>query len=173
MKKPGLAALIGLALLWGTAAAQAQIILAPTVGGPGRPGGLFGPSPLFGSPLSGPGLLSGGVGVPYGGFYRPGIGTGMTGPGGSLSGVDTGLTGFGTMNPALDLNQGFVTGHPVAFQNHRGYFLNLNAAAGTPSLVGAVGTSGTTQPGTTPSFGILGSQTTNTPGKRPARPGGK
>jgi hypothetical protein len=166
--------------------ASAQFIFTrPPVGGPNsRPGGLAispwnqlyfgGPSAVPGSMP--PGMIAGSIGAPG---FRPGIGVGM-GPGtlgaGGAAG-DPSLTGTATpnlggnslSNPALDLNEGFVTGHPFAFQNHRGYFLNLNAAAGQGTQSGP-GTS--TLPGTTPigiqNFGFLGTQS-NVPGTRPKR----
>jgi hypothetical protein len=158
MKKPGLAALIGLAMMWGTTAAQAQLILAPTIGGggtppygPGRPG-IFGGS-IFGNPF-GPGMA-----------VRPGIGVTLTGPG-----LNAGTVPGGTTNPALDMNEGFVTGHAVGFQTHRGYFLNLNAASGSPSSGGgASGPSSSAPTPPLPPVGIFGSSTNNL-GKRPPKP---
>ena len=165
---------------------QAQFIFTrPPVGGPGsRPGGLA-ISPYnqlyYGSPslVPGsmpPGMVAGSIGAPG---FRPGIGVGM-GPGTLGSGIATGdpsvtgsfdptLGGSSLTNSALDLNQGFVTGHPFAFQNHRGYFLNLNAAAGQGTLSGP---GSSTLPTTTPigiqNFGFLGTQS-NVPGTRPKR----
>jgi len=162
--------------------AQAQFIYTrPIVGGPNsRPGGL--PiSPYnqlyYGSPALVPRAIQPGMmGGPFGTTgLRPGIGVGMgTEPLGSThlgttGSADPALGGSSLTNSAQDLNQGFVTGHPVAFQNYRGYFLNLNAAAGaaTQGYPGGGTPLGTSPIGLT-NFGFLGTQT-NIPGTRPKR----
>jgi len=171
-----------LLVVWGQVPqAQAQFIYTrPIVGGPNsRPGGLA-ISPYnqlyYGSPALVPRSLAPGMVGPLGAAgLRPGIGVGLgTEPLGSTAlgttgTVDATLGGSSLTNAAQDLNQGFVTGHPVAFQNYRGYFLNLNAAAGTGTQ-GSPG--GGTQLGSSPigltNFGFLGTQT-NLPGTRPKR----
>jgi hypothetical protein len=88
---------------------------------------------------------------------------------GANGSVDPSLAGTGLSSSVQDLNQGFVTGHPVAFQNYRGYFLNLNAAAGQ-GMQGGTGSSlltGTPSIGVQ-TFGFMGTQT-NLPGTRPKR----
>jgi hypothetical protein len=176
MMKPGVVALMGLAMVWGASSAQAQLILARPSSVPPRPGtpGGAGPlTPLFGGAPAAP-TFTPGIGSNMGvGGFGPGIGMGGFGAGlgagavGAETGA-TGLLGIGVLNPAMALNQGNVTGHPVAFQNHRAYFLNLNAAAGNVGLIGAAGVGGTTQSGV-PGFGLSGTQT-NTPGTRRASP---
>jgi hypothetical protein len=159
------------------APAQAQFIFTrPITSGPNtRPGGLPNSpyySLYYGNPSAAPslppGMTPGGIGVPG---MRPGMGV-STLPGfmGRGEEADMGPQATGALNGnGQDPNAGFVTGHPIGFQNYRGYFLNLNAGSEQSGIAaGSLGTGPNTGSIGIQAFGFLGLQS-NISGTRPMR----
>ncbi|NBO93340.1 MAG: hypothetical protein EBV06_13670 [Planctomycetia bacterium] len=175
MTKPGWVSLIGLTLVCAASSVSAQVnSTGPGLGNtPGsRPLGI-GSTPLlplfYGSALASPNRVGAGFAMPLG-AGRPGIGVNPSMMG---IGVSEGWnTGASVSNPALDLNQGYVTGHPVGFQNYRGYFLNLNAASGQSGAGGSGWGAAGIGSGMSPNTGIgsIGLQA-NSPARRAATRG--
>lgn len=174
MKKLGWAALLGLATV-GLPSAEAQFYYTRPLTNP-----LVGPNAyapyysLYGGarPLLPTGPIGGfgpGFGPGFGGVggFGPGIGV----PGGFGPGVAGAMVAPGVVAPVqpLDPSRAWVTGHPVGFMNHRGYFLNFNVIDPT-ALTTTPGASALPEQLPAAALGSGGGVITTSPaGRRPPR----